>query len=829
MFGRSTEKEYFCGVFTLKPYKLMRKFYSLFIALLAVCGLAQAQTTFTAGVDAAASDDDRTFTKGDITLTITDGRLNTEQYRVYKSQTLTITSVGKKITAIKFTCTANGTAKYGPGSFDAQDGYTFEPEGKIGMWQGEATSVSFTAGSNQVRATEIVVAVEGETIDGDVPGPGPDPQPTDEWKSSAESPVTVAKALELIGTLENGAKSTVEVYVKGKIATITEVSAQYGNATYTIVDEGYDAALTVFRGKYFNGENFTAEDQIKVGDEVVVVGLLQKYVKDEVVTPEVAQGNKIYSLNGQTGGDTPGPQPSDIDWTSSATAPLTVAAVLEKAAKLEAGQSSDKEVYVKGKISQIKYTFSAQYGTSQFSISDNGQTEGEFLCYGTYYLGNRAWAEGDDQINVGDEVIVCGTVTNYNGTLEMANKKNYLYSLNGKTAGGDTPDPGVTTYTKIADMQAAAQGLGTEKVAVKYTFSEAIVLGVKSKNIYMTDGQRGLLLYGTNSKNLKAGDVISGTIAGELQLYNGVTELGNANFDEVTVLDITIVATPVVATIADISNAATKLAYESMLVTIKDVNIVVEEGTVKAIDDSDNEVVLFDNYNFGLAELGFLATETYNVTAIVGNYRGTIQLYPRSKEDIDGTFDEPQTYELEGDGSLEKPYTIADVLHIGGEKENGPKGWVRGFIVGYVNGQTFATGCIFSADAPEGTDREENPLTVSNTNIILAASADVTDPAQCVPVQLANKYGMREALSLKDVPANLGKEVWIQGECIKYFSVAGVKNIEDWSFDGQTLTTAIKAVRTADAATIYNLNGQRVKTADKAGIYVVNGQKMVLK
>ena len=76
--------------------------------------------------------------------------------RIYKDATLTISSASN-ISKIEFTCTANGTTKYGPGCFAAQDGYSYE--GKVGTWIGSATSVSFTASTNQVRATQIVVTL----------------------------------------------------------------------------------------------------------------------------------------------------------------------------------------------------------------------------------------------------------------------------------------------------------------------------------------------------------------------------------------------------------------------------------------------------------------------------------------------------------------------------------------------------------------------------------------------------------------------------------------------------------------------------------------------
>jgi len=137
---------------------------------------------------------------------------------------------------------------------------------------------------------------------------GETPQPQGDF-GTAEAPITVAQALSFIEGLGDGKTTDAEAYVKGKIKSVTEVSTSYGNATYVISDEGADNELTVFRGYYLGGEKFTAEDQIKVGDEVVVKGKLQKYVKDGNVTPEIATGSSLYSLNGETGGNTPEPQP----------------------------------------------------------------------------------------------------------------------------------------------------------------------------------------------------------------------------------------------------------------------------------------------------------------------------------------------------------------------------------------------------------------------------------------------------------------------------------------------------------------------------------------
>ena len=102
----------------------MRKFYSLFVALLAVCGLAQAQVTFDFSGDDAyeqfglagfSSSDcgdgdittDASVTSGDVTITVSPcegknpNRMWTGSLRLYGG-TLTIASKGKNITSISF-------------------------------------------------------------------------------------------------------------------------------------------------------------------------------------------------------------------------------------------------------------------------------------------------------------------------------------------------------------------------------------------------------------------------------------------------------------------------------------------------------------------------------------------------------------------------------------------------------------------------------------------------------------------------------------------------------------------------------------------------------
>lgn len=107
---------------------------------------------------------------------------------------------------------------------------------------------------------------------------------------TAEDPYSVADVLKYITTLGTET-STNDVYAKGVITSITEVSTKYGNATYTIKDEGVENEVLVFRGLYLDGAKFTSADQIRVGDEVVVKGKVKNYND----TPEFDSGNSLVS------------------------------------------------------------------------------------------------------------------------------------------------------------------------------------------------------------------------------------------------------------------------------------------------------------------------------------------------------------------------------------------------------------------------------------------------------------------------------------------------------------------------------------------------------
>ena len=141
------------------------------------------EVTFDADVDKgnasedAANQTEYTVEKDGVTMVVSKGIIgvynNANHYRIYKNQTLTITSTVGNIVSVEFTCTANDDAKYGPGCFTV-DGGSYTYSGAVGTWTGSASKVVFTASSDQVRATEIVVKLaESTAVDNVLVGEAP--------------------------------------------------------------------------------------------------------------------------------------------------------------------------------------------------------------------------------------------------------------------------------------------------------------------------------------------------------------------------------------------------------------------------------------------------------------------------------------------------------------------------------------------------------------------------------------------------------------------------------------------------------------------------------
>lgn len=261
-----------------------------------------------------------------------------------------------------------------------------------------------------------------------------------EGNGTVDSPYNPLAVVQYIKSLEAGVNSSNYVYIKGIVSSTKEISAQFGNASFYISADGTTTGTQfyVYRVKGLGNKNIASDDEVKMGDEVIICAKVVNYGGN---TPETVQGEGyIYSLNGKTEGGTT-PSTGQATGDGSKENPFNSVAANQMASKLASGAKTDKQYYIKGKVVSVKEAFSAQYGNASFYISDDGKEDNKFYVFRTLYLGNEKWTEGKTNVAVGDEVVVCGSLINYMGnTPETVQGETYLVSLKSNGGGTETPD-----------------------------------------------------------------------------------------------------------------------------------------------------------------------------------------------------------------------------------------------------------------------------------------------------------------------------------------------------------------------------------------------------
>ena len=123
-------------------------------------------------------------------------------------------------------------------------------------------------------------------------------------------------------------------------------------------------------------------------------------------------------------------QPGAKGEAGTANNPFTVTDAIQfiKDGGYSGNENASDKVYVEGEISQIKNSYDSEHGSANYIISDRTN---ELEVYGGKFVGGIQFTK-EDQIKVGDKVVVYGQLTDFNGTYEFI-ANNYIYSLNGET------------------------------------------------------------------------------------------------------------------------------------------------------------------------------------------------------------------------------------------------------------------------------------------------------------------------------------------------------------------------------------------------------------
>lgn len=362
----------------------------------------------------------------------------------------------------------------------------------------------------------------------DDPNDRPDTPPVETvdpaGSGTAEDPYNVAAAVKYI---EDGGSETTEVYVKGTVVSVVGGSydPSYGSLKYYISDDGTsNNQFYVFNG--YAGPNrtkFSGEDDLKPGDVVVICGKLVNYSG----TKEFTTGNYVVSINGNGGTGDGDDKPSTGEAKGDGTLenPFNSVAANKFAASLPEGTNSEV-VYIKGKISSIRENFTAQYGNAAFYISDDGTSTDQFYVFRTLYLNNVKYTEGD-VLSVGDDVVICGKVTNYMGnTPETVMNESYLYSWTKNGGGSGEDNPGGDISENSITITASSLGLENGTDVGTQTLSDGTVLtfdggGNKNTPKYYKTGTN-IRMYPNNNVKITAKKKIASVIF-NVDEYNGTT------------------------------------------------------------------------------------------------------------------------------------------------------------------------------------------------------------------------------------------------------------------------------------------------------------------
>ena len=146
-----------------------------------------------------------------------------------------------------------------------------------GVAAGTATITAAFAGDDDYNAVSVSYSI---TVI--------DPNAND---GSAEKPYTASEAIAAAKALGSGSQEG--VYVKGIVSTTGTINSSYNSVTYYISDDGSATnQFQVYSGKYIDGADFTEENNLKLGDYVVVCGTL-KYYKNQA---EFDYNNEVVSV-----------------------------------------------------------------------------------------------------------------------------------------------------------------------------------------------------------------------------------------------------------------------------------------------------------------------------------------------------------------------------------------------------------------------------------------------------------------------------------------------------------------------------------------------------
>ena len=185
----------------------------------------------------------------------------------------------------------------------------------------------------------------------------------------------------------------------GKIITIDNPYDEgYKNITVTIEVAGREGKpIQCFRMKG------TGVEELKIGDNIKVEGVLKRYIKTDAETGEVISDKVEFN----------GPSFIELMPADGTTpqAPSDPKQIVDEAYALAPGAKLPYAVTLTGKLTEIVTEYSEQYKNITVKLAVEGREDKPIVCY-------RMNGNGVDALKVGDTITVSGTMINYSKTDE---------------------------------------------------------------------------------------------------------------------------------------------------------------------------------------------------------------------------------------------------------------------------------------------------------------------------------------------------------------------------------------------------------------------------
>ena len=200
-------------------------------------------------------------------------------------------------------------------------------------------------------------------------------------------------------------------------------------------------------------------------------------------------------------------------------------------------------------------------------------------------------------------------------------------------AGDETYKPSTASYTltvtpqtvNITSLRELQNHVTTTSTPANITFRDIQVVYVNGSNAFLADANGyGTLIY-TKNHGLEAGQVLNGTIKANIVLYQGNAEITDFSKEGLTITEAEV--TPTVTTISAITTAK-----QNTLVTLKKVTASVSaDGNTIMLADGDNKITFYDKFKTNVTiEDG----KTYDITGVIVIYNETIEICPRTADDV---------------------------------------------------------------------------------------------------------------------------------------------------------------------------------------------------